>query len=162
MYCTFFALQQHYTMLNSQILHKSVRHFYQTNDFKNINKSIFRVLLWNLHSNSAMEDYFSKFAKWETDNKAKIATWNKIKILQATKAVRLFCVSIGFYRFKTYAEHWQQQLPADPGKQAPNALSNTTQTLYKWGYHRLLILAFPTLSLYPSMLQILWLLSIMT
>lgn len=41
MYCTFFALQQHYTMLNSQILHKSVRHFYQTNGFKNINKSIF-------------------------------------------------------------------------------------------------------------------------
>lgn len=29
---------------------------------------------------SAMEDCSSEFSKWETDTKAKTATWNKIKI----------------------------------------------------------------------------------
>lgn len=124
---------------NTTQVHKT---FYQTNGFKNINKSIFRVLLWNLHSNSAMEDYFSKFAKWETDTKAKTATWNKMKVLQAAKAVRLFRVSIGLYRFKTYAEHWHSSYlqintwmstDGHTGKQTPNysirALPNTTNPL---------------------------------
>lgn len=90
------------------------------------------------------------------------------EILQAAQAVKLFHVSIGSkLMLSTDSSSYLQinnsmSKDGHTGKQKPNysilALPNTT---YKRGYQRLLILALPILSLNPSMLKKMWLLSVM-